>query len=208
MYDLHVDGLGHRFGRRVLFRDVGFTLLPGEALAVTGANGSGKSTLVRILAGVLRPTKGRAVLRLDGRPVGAEAQPRHVGLVAPYLGLYDDLTARENLAFLARARRLADAPARIDAVLAEVELTDRGDDRVGTFSSGMRQRVRVATALLAAPPLLLLDEPTSNLDAPGIAMVRRVMAAHRASGRLLVLATNDPGEAGLCERALSVEAFR
>lgn len=205
---LVADRLAKRFGRRVLFRRLTFALEGGRSLAITGANGSGKSTLLRILAGVLRPSKGAATLHLAGAPVAAEDRPLHTGLVAPYLNVYDGFSARENLAFLAQARRLPRQKARIEAVLALVGLTDRADDRVGTFSSGMQQRVKYAVALLAAPPLLLLDEPTTNLDAAGLAMVERVMEHQRAAGALLVVATNVPAEADRCDAVLRLEDFR
>lgn len=205
---LVVEDLGKRFGRRVLFRRLSFGLDGGQALAVTGANGSGKSTLLRLLAGVLRPSKGAVTLHLDGRALPAEARPLHTGLVAPYLNVYDGFTAAENLEFLARARRLPAAAARRTAVLDLVGLADRADDLVATYSSGMKQRVKYAAALLAEPPLLLLDEPTTNLDAAGLAMVERVMAYQRTAGRLLVIATNTAAEAAGCDTEVRIEDFR
>lgn len=208
MLSLVADNLGKRFGARVLFRRLSFTLEGGQALAVTGANGSGKSTLLRMLAGVLAPSQGAVRLCVQAGEVPPEARPLHAGLVAPYLNVYDDFSARENLAFLARARRLPDATHRIEAALALVALEARADDRVRTFSSGMKQRVKYAAALLSEPPLLLLDEPTSNLDAAGLAMVERVIAHQRAQGRLLVVATNNPEEAERLDCTLRIEDFR
>ncbi len=199
---LEASGLGHRFGRRVLFRDLGFALEPGDSLAITGSNGAGKSTLLQIVAGVRTPTAGTVRLWLGEAEVAD--RPRHVGFVAPYLHLYDAFSARENLTFLARARRLPEAEARIATVLDAAGLGRRGDDRVGAYSSGMTQRVRFATALLAEPPLLLLDEPTATLDAPGRAFVKETARAHCADGGILVIATNLDHEAALCERMIEV----
>ncbi len=207
MLRLVADRLGKRFGRRVLFRDLSFELEGGRSLAVTGANGAGKSTLLRMVAGVLRPTRGAVALHLDGRVLSDEERPLRTGLVAPYLNVYDGFTARENLAFLAQARRLPGAPARIEAVLELVTLADRADDLVGTYSSGMKQRVKYAAALLAQPPLLLLDEPAANLDAAGLAMVERVTASQRAAGGLLVIATNVAAEAEKCDAVIRIEDF-
>ena len=205
---LRVDDLGRRFGRRVLFRQMAFTLEGGRSLAITGANGSGKSTLLRILAGVLSPSKGTVSLEVDGHAVPREERALRTGLVAPYLNVYDGFTARENLDFLARARRLPRAAVRIATALEHVDLAERADDLVGTYSSGMKQRVKYAAALLAEPPLLLLDEPSSNLDAAGVAMVERVMTHQKAVGCLLVVATNLPAEAARCDEVLRIEDFR
>jgi heme exporter protein A len=205
---LTVDDVGQRYGQLLLFRHVTFTLPGGTTLAVTGANGSGKSTLLRILAGVLTPKKGDVTLQVDGDAIPRETHPLHVGLVAPYLNVYDDLSARENLQFLARTRRLDDAAYRIDAALERVGLAGREADRVATYSSGMKARVKYAAALLDAPPLLLLDEPSANLDAAGLDMVDAVMEHQQSAGRLLVVATNLPDEAARCDRELRIEDNR
>ena len=185
-----------------------FELRDGQTLAITGSNGSGKTTLLRILAGVLTPRKGSITLEANGSPVEREERPLHVGLVAPYMNVYEGLTARENLEFLAETRVLENAGPRMDALLREVGLGGRADDLVKTYSSGMKQRVKYAAALLAKPPLLLLDEPRANLDAAGLEMVDRVMADQQEREGLVVVATNDPREAERHERALCVEDFR
>lgn len=207
MPSLRAEQLGMRFGRRILFRNMDFEVAGSTSLAVTGANGSGKSTLLRILAGVLTPTKGTAVLKLEQQVVEREDQPLHTGLVAPYLNVYDGFTARENLEFLAGARRLPEAETRIREILDLVSLTARADDFVSTYSSGMKQRVKYAAALLAEPPLLLLDEPTANLDVAGLEMVDRVMVHQCAAGRVLVVATNVTAEAERCDAVVRIEEY-
>ena len=208
MPTLVADGVGHRFGTLLLFRRLSFSLEGGASLAVTGANGAGKSTLLRILAGVLTPKAGAVTLRANGRTLPAADHPLHAGLVAPALGVYDDLTARENLVFLAQARRLPTAESRIDSVLERVGLAERAGDLVGTYSSGMQQRVKYAAALLADPPLLLLDEPAANLDAAGRKLVDTVIANQLARERLVVVATNRTEEAARHDRQLRIEDHR
>lgn len=205
---LTVDSVGHRFGPLVLFRRLSFTLDGGQSVAITGSNGSGKSTLLRILAGVLTPRAGEVTLTVDGEVVPPEGRPLRTGLVAPYLNVYDGLSAQENLAFLAEARQLSNAAPRIEAALDQVGLAGRTGDLVGTYSSGMKQRVKYAAALLADPPLLLLDEPSANLDEAGLAMVDRVMDRQRARERLLVVATNVAEEAARCDRAVCLEDYQ
>ncbi len=208
MPTLAVDGVGHHYGRLLLFRRLSFTLEGGETLAIRGANGAGKSTLLRILAGVLTPRAGTVSLSIEGEVVSAEQHPLHAGLVAPALGLYQQLTARENLEFLVRARRLARGDSRIDAVLDRVGLLGRADERVITYSSGMQQRVKFAAALLADPPLLLLDEPSANLDPAGREMVTSIVEAQTDRGRLLVVATNRADEAERHDHQLRIEDHR
>ena len=208
MPSLVAEEVGHRYGSLLLFRRLSFSMEGGESLAVTGANGAGKSTLLRILAGVLAPKAGTVTLTVDGDPIGEEEHPLRVGLVAPALGLYGALTARENVAFLAEARRLGDAAARIESVLGRVGIAERADDPVSTFSSGMRQRVKYAAALLADPPLLLLDEPAANLDAPGRKMVSSVVDEQLAQGDMVVVATNRADEAERHPRSLRIEDHR
>ena len=198
---LEADALLMRFGRRVLFRDLTLAARTGEPLAVVGANGSGKSTLLKLLAGVLSPVAGAVRLVVDGRAVPEEERPLHVGFVAPYLQLYDPFSARENLRFLAAARRLPDADGRIAHVLDRVGLAPRADDRLATYSTGMRQRLRLAAALLHAPPVLLLDEPSATLDAAGRALVADLVATSPAA---VVVATNDEAEAALCVRSVAL----
>jgi len=208
MPTLTATDIGHHFGRLLLFREVSVTLSGGETLAVTGANGAGKSTLLRILAGLLTPRTGTVTLTEQGHPVSPEEHPLRTGLVAPAVGVYDELSARETLRFLARARRLPTSASRIEAVLDRVGLASRADDPVGTYSSGMRQRVKYAAALLPDPPLLLLDEPAANLDAAGREMVASIGERWRTQGRLLVVATNRPDEADRHDRQLRIEDHR
>lgn len=201
---LIAHGLLHRYGRLRLFGGLAFEARGGEAVAVTGANGSGKSTLLRILAGLLTPTDGEVTMTLGGEAVASAERPVRVGYVAPYLELYDGFTARENLQFIAQTRRLTEAEARIASVLARVGLAGREDDPLAAYSSGMRQRARIAQALLPEPAVLFLDEPGATLDGAGRALVETVVADHRAAGGLVLLATNDPYEVTLCDRAIEV----
>ena len=198
---LVADGLAMRFGRRRLFEGLSVSVEAGAPLAVVGANGSGKSTLLLVLAGLLAPAAGTVRLVAGGRDVRPEDRPQRVGLVSPGLQLYDALTARENLAFVARARRLA--AGAVPEALARVGLLARADEPLATFSTGMRQRMRIAAAVMHRPPVLLLDEPGATLDEAGRALVAALVAE---TGAVVVVATNDPAEAALCPRRLTLGA--
>jgi heme exporter protein A len=193
LIELRLDNVSKRFGARAVLRNVCAEVRTGEALVITGHNGSGKSTLLAVIAGLLRPDAGTVRLLEDGAEVPADAHRRYRSLVAPDLTLYGELTALENLEFFARVRSLAWSPAEAEALLARVGLAGRGRDLAGTFSSGMRVRLKYAVALQPEPRALLLDEPTAMLDVGGAEVVEGIIAEQRRRG-VLVLATNDPSE--------------
>ncbi|NTV63940.1 MAG: ABC transporter ATP-binding protein [Oscillochloris sp.] len=190
---LQVENLAASYGARTVFADVCLSLVQGEVLVVSGANGSGKSTFLRLLAGLQAPTAGAALYHYAGRSWPLREAAPLLGWVAPDLALYRELTARENLRFFAQVRRIALDDAQIDALLDEIGLGGRGDDRLAAYSSGMAHRLRYAYALLHRPPVLLLDEPTVTLDIYGAAVVDQVITRQRKNG-IVVVATNDPRE--------------
>lgn len=193
MVHLSLEGVSKRFGRRRVFAELSAEVGHGEALVVIGPNGAGKSTLLLVIAGLLRPSRGRVAASLDGKTLTYESRRQWLGMVAPDLTLYPELTGSENLRFFERVRGRAPKEADLEALLARVGLEGRGRDLVGTYSSGMRQRLKYAFALAHEPKVLLLDEPTANLDASGVSMVQEIIAAQRRRG-VLVIATNEPEE--------------
>lgn len=183
-----------RYGARLVLHDISFSLHQHETLVVSGANGSGKSTLLRLLCGLQQPDGGTIRYTCDTDPALDPRQAMHlVGWVSPDLALYRELTARENLHFFAALRNMPYTDTQVDELLERVGLGGRGDDRVSSYSSGMTHRLRYAYALLHAPPVLLLDEPTVTLDEKGAAVVDAVIAAQQQHG-ITVIATNDPRE--------------
>ena len=204
MVSLRISGLGHEFDGREVFAgiDVEFE---GTCLAVFGPNGSGKSTLLRILAGLLTPISGEAGVWVDGQRTGREGLRRAIGLASPDVQLYADLTPRENLDFLASARGLAGGCKLASEALEAVGLQDRADDAVAALSSGLRRRACLAAAIVHEPRLLLLDEPTSNLDEDGARVVRSLIDRQRERG-MVVLATSDLAETGIAEARLDLGA--
>jgi heme exporter protein A len=202
---IELRGLTRRYGEREALSDLSLTLEPGATLVVFGPNGAGKTTLLRVLATLLRPHAGVARV-LGGELPGEGWQVRgRVGFLGHAPLLYRDLSARENLRFHAR---LHDVPhARIDELLERVGLAARADDPLHTYSRGMVQRTAVARAVLHDPELLLLDEPTSNLDPHAAEIVEPLIG--RASGRTRVLTSHDPagGLAG-ADVALGLRAGR
>lgn len=190
---LTLTDVTRHFGTRTIFEGISAAARDGETLVIAGANGSGKSTLARIIAGLLTPSAGSAALHFHGQPLDTAQRRQILGLVAPDLTLYGDLTAAENLQFFARLRGLRLERQELIALLEKVGLKGRGRDPVRAYSSGMRQRLKYAFALLHQPPLLILDEPTANLDAQGTAMVESIVAEQKERG-LLIIATNEARE--------------
>ncbi len=203
---LIAEGLAKEFQRRTIFQDISFELSAGDSLAITGRNGSGKSTLVKILAGLLTQTKGSVTYKIGVRTLGEHEVRSRIGLVSPYLQLYDEFTGLENLMVLSRIRANGlPVENRAEELLTQFGLALRKDDFVRGYSSGMKQRLKYAFALLHRPSILFLDEPTSNLDAEGIDVVKQIVASQRKEG-ILIVATNDEEEAGWCARSLRIGA--
>ena len=196
---IELEGLTRRYGERVALRDVTLSLPAGATLVVFGPNGAGKSTLLRVLSTLLRPHSGTA--RVLGRPLPEEgwAIRGRVGLLGHAPLLYRDLTGRENLAFHARLHDVA--LARVDALLDQVGLAARAQDKVHTYSRGMVQRLAVCLAVLHDPELLLLDEPRANLDPAAREIVEPLIGA--ASGRTRVVTSHDPA-GGLADADLAL----
>jgi ABC-type multidrug transport system ATPase subunit len=179
---LEFRGLVRAFGPVAVLAGVSGQLRPGEVLRVTGSNGSGKSTLLRCLASLLRPQAGTIRLREGHRELDSMERRRRIGYVAPDLAFYEPLTAEENLAFYSRLRGVPLQRGR--DLLAALEVPPRR--AAGVLSSGMRQRLRWAWALLHQPRLLLLDEPFQNLDSAGEAAVRSLLDSHLEGGMAVV----------------------
>lgn len=205
MLSLAVQNVAASYGARIVFRGISFSLCKGEVLVISGANGSGKSTLLRLLCGLQMPTSGLVSYTWQGRDYTPQDARHLLGWVAPDLILYRELTAAENLRFFASVRGKPCSTAQVDALLDHVGLDGRGGDRVSSYSSGMVQRLRYAYALLHAPPVLLLDEPTVTLDERGAAVFERIVQAQRQTG-ITVIATNDPRELRFGDYVLTLHA--
>lgn len=191
--DLICERVGHRFGRQKLFAGIEFGLQGKGSVCVAGPNGSGKSTLMRILAGLLEPASGRVTWSRGGIPLDRLERHRSLGFVSPDLHLYGELTVLENLRFFARLRGVSHDDDTLSTSLARFGLASHSQKPYATLSSGQKQRLKYIWALLHAPSVLFLDEPTANLDGEGRRLVSEVVEQQRHTG-LLVVATNEEEE--------------
>ena len=187
MSAIELDGLERRYGERAALTDVSARAERGQTLAVLGANGAGKTTLLQVLAGLLRPHGGRAVVLGAELPGERWKLPGRVGYLGHEPLLYRELSARENLRYHARLHGM-DAE-RVSVVLGAVGMERRADDPVRELSRGMVQRVAAARAVLHEPELLLLDEPRANLDPAAVEQLEPLIG--RPSGRTRVLVSHD-----------------
>ena len=207
---LRCDDLTKRFGDRTAVEGVTFTVAAGEIYGLLGPNGAGKTTTIKMVCGLLPADRG--TVAIGGRPVGDDLSVRaQVGYVPQDIALYPDLTARENLAFLGRLYRLRRPvlAARVDEALELTDLADRANDRVDSFSGGMRRRLNIAAGLLHHPTLLVLDEPTVGVDPQSRhAILSRVQELGR-QGMAVLYTTHYMEEAErVCDRVGIVDRGR
>ncbi len=188
---LILDGLAKSYPGRPVFTGINAEVGCGKRLVITGPNGSGKSTLMKVICGFIRPTRGRVILNVNNQKLNRLEIRPHIGLVSPDLVLYDELTAIENLLFFAGVSGLYFSARELENRLDLVGLGGRGSDFAGSYSSGMKQRLKYCLALLRDPELLLLDEPSANLDEPGKALVDEIIRSRRG---ITVIATNERAE--------------
>lgn len=196
-------GLHRRFGKRSVLEDIDISVLPGEVLGLVGPNGGGKSTLLLLLAGLLRPTRGTVFVGSVPAHKVAVRQTGTIGLITCDPGLYPLLTGRENLRYFGALYGLSrwESDARVEPLLADLDFGDALDRRVAEYSSGMAQKVSLARALLMQPRLLLLDEPTSNLDPVSAHTIHDALRRLADEGLGTVLATHDLASAEMiCDR--------
>jgi heme exporter protein A len=203
---IRFENVEKRYGGLYALRRVSLEVAPGECVVLAGRNGSGKTTLLRIAARLVRPSSGKVIY--SGANGGDNASDRaRPGFVAHATMVYDELTAEENLVLFARLQGIGRPKERVAALLEEVSLTERRASLVRTFSRGMRQRVAIARALLTEPSVLLLDEPATGLDSPGVAWLAQTLRGMRDAGCTLLMSLHGESEiSGLATRGIRLDA--
>lgn len=203
---IETSGLSRRFRDVIAVDDLTMTVESGEVLALLGPNGAGKTTTIRMLAGIIRPTGGEAIVA--GHRIDRNVEKLHevIGMLTETPGLYSRLSARRNLEYFAGFYPIDDVSARVEKYLKLMGLWERREDKAGTFSKGMKQRLALARALMHEPKVLFLDEPTSGLDPEAAGEVRQLIRRMREEGCTIFLSTHNLGEAEmLCNRIAVIQ---
>jgi|CZKP01.1.fsa_nt_gi heme exporter protein A len=206
-YSVEAVSLNKVFGRRLIFNDINFKFENNGIYGISGPNGSGKSTLVKIIAGIISPSSGTIIHNSNEKTVIPENLHNHIGFVSPYLVLYDEFSARENLKYFSEIRDVPFDSYKVNFLLDRFLLLNRKDDFVKTYSSGMKQRLKFIFALMHSPQLLLLDEPTSNLDAEGKEKIYSLLKKESDSS-IIIIASNEQSDLDICSSCIQLEQFK
>ncbi len=198
-----LEHISKRFQRHWIFKDINYTLQSPGAVALLGPNGSGKSTLLRIIAGMQNPSVGKILIERAGKPLPINELFSYVSFTAPGQEIVEELTLREFFEFHFSFKQPLPSLS-INDIIALTGLSTSEHRPIGDYSSGMKQRVKLAQAIFSYTPVLLLDEPCTNLDQAGVKQYRDWMEQY-AGDRLVVVASNDPREYFFCKDRIVIE---
>jgi heme exporter protein A len=207
MTKLQLKKLTKTFERRVIFKDVNLEWNAPGLFGIAGPNGSGKSTLVKVVTGLISPTAGEITLEVDGKKFSPSTSIDHIGFASPYLVLYDEFTAKENLEFALNIRGKQLDEGKMDHLLEHFSLIKRKNDFVKTYSSGMKQRLKIIFAFIHDPAMIILDEPTANLDVEGKQKVYDLVKL-TAKDKIVIFATNEEDELAMCGDTIKILDFK
>lgn len=202
---INIESVKKILGNREVLKGISFTVATGDIFGYLGPNGAGKTTTIRILLGLLQADSGR--LDIMGQDISLSETRKKIGFALDPDGLYDNMTAEENLDFYARIYRLSDAGQKITELLRAVGLINRAKDKVGTYSKGMRQRLALARAMTHNPEVLILDEPTAGVDPTGQIEVRQIMLdlAHQKNKTVFLSSHNLDEVQRICNRIALID---
>ena len=206
MFTIQVKNASKRFHNEWIFKNLDLELSSGDTLAITGGNGSGKSTLLKCLSGAIPLTAGTIQYQAGATQIAEEQWFRNLALATPYLELPEEFTLSEVLAFHFQFKNPLQNRTNTE-ILEVLGLEKHKSKAISQFSSGMKQRVKLALAIFSEVPLLLLDEPTTNLDTQGLSWYLKLIQQY-SPGRILVICSNDPREYDFCEKKITLEDFK
>jgi ABC-2 type transport system ATP-binding protein len=211
LMQITLTNTGKRYNREWIFRHLDYEFIPGRTYAVTGPNGSGKSTLLQVIAGAIQHSEGEIkyndtgnTIPVEHNPVSATDSYKQISIAAPYLELIEEMTANELLGFHSTFKKLTRT---VPEILTELSLLHAANKQIRYFSSGMKQRLKLAQAFFSSSKVLFLDEPTTNLDSDGIELYHQLIGKY-ASGKLVIVSSNDKQEYSFCEEVISISSYK
>lgn len=204
---INLSKIGRKFNYEWIFRDVNFEFERGHAYAILGSNGSGKSTLLQIISGHLHSSEGAVTYTLDNKSLANEDFFRHVTYSGPYLELIEEFTLEEMLTFHSRFRSFRNN-LDVNAVMENTGLSRNRNKPIKYFSSGMKQRVRLALALLTESEVVLLDEPAANLDRKAIEWYRGLITQHSSDRIIIVCSNSQSDEHDFCTQTIVIDDYK
>ena len=202
MMKIKLSGVGKRFNREWIFRKLDIEFSTGSHFAITGPNGSGKSTLLQIIAGATTLSEGDIQYFYLDQQLSPEKIFNHVSLTAPYMELVEEMTLTEFLNFHSKLKPWIPGMSLMD-IISFIDMEGAAHKQIRNFSSGMKQRVKLAQAIFSKVPLILLDEPTTNLDSEGVILYHKLVK-NFCSKRLVIVSSNDFREYDFCKVAIEL----
>ncbi len=202
-----IKNLGKKFNREWIFRGIDFEILPKQKLVILGGNGSGKSTLLQVLSGFVSPNEGELIYSVNGVSVESEKIKDHISFASPYIQLIEDFTLSEMVEHAKFFKAFRDNLS-VKEFMEGVDLSSSKNKAIKQFSSGMKQRLKLGLAILADTPVVLLDEPVSNLDKNAIAWYKELITQHTKDRTVIVCSNAIADEYFFCERELDVMDFK
>ncbi|MDI9363656.1 MAG: ATP-binding cassette domain-containing protein [Flavobacterium sp.] len=203
---IQLTNTGKRYNRDWIFRQCTYTFNVGNSYAIIGPNGSGKSTLLQTIAGAINPSEGSIAYSVDDRPLTVDNFYKHIALAAPYLEVIEEMTATEFLQFHAAFKPLL-PNITIAEIIAIIGLEKNANKQIRYYSSGMKQRIKLAQAIFADTNVLLLDEPCTNLDVTGYKLYNQLISTYCAH-KLIIVSSNYLQEYGFCKAQILISDYK
>ncbi|MEY2639229.1 MAG: hypothetical protein RIR90_711 [Bacteroidota bacterium] len=206
MITIRLADAGKRFNREWIFRRLSYVFEQGQSYAIIGANGSGKSTLLQVIAGAMNPSEGQCVYSNNDIAIDNELIFQQTAIAAPYLELIEEMTAKEFLDFHQQFKPFQTGFST-DSILEAISMQHAADKQIRYYSSGMKQRIKLAQAIFTDTPALLLDEPCTNLDQQGYALYHQLIRDYCAN-KLIIVCSNDTQEYDFCTHQLNIMQYK
>ena len=206
-FQIELNNIGKRFRYEWIFKNITHSFESGKSYALLGPNGSGKSTLMKILSGHLTPSDGQITFLHNGKKIDGDDVYQLISYSAPYIDVIEEMTLTEMIAFHSKFKPLRKALI-INDLIRILNFKNAADKEIRFFSSGMKQRLKLALSICSDTPILLLDEPTTNLDAQGVAWYQDLMQQFSDKNRLVIVASNIEHDYDFCEEKLNILDYK